>query len=136
MKRFIFAAMVLTVAACGKKQETVAVPQAPAAPQETTQMTQPPVTAVPAAPATTSETAPPTTQPSSGSSAPEGSSGSSGTMGSSGAAGAGEYTVNAGDTLSGIAREHNLNSRDIANWNNIQNPNRIHKGQTLRLTAP
>lgn len=128
MKRFVFIAMVLAVAACQKKQETAVVPPSPAAPQTTTQMPQPPVTAVPAPPASTSEPAPPTTQPQ--------SSGSSGSMGTSASSGAEEYTVAAGDTLSAIAREHNLNSRDIANWNNLKDPNRIHKGQALRLSAP
>ncbi|QAU35954.1 LysM domain-containing protein [Janthinobacterium sp. 17J80-10] len=61
---------------------------------------------------------------------------SAGSGQSSAASGAGDYTVNAGDTLAGIAREHNLSYRDLARWNNIQNPDRISKGQTLRLAAP
>ncbi|HEX2531911.1 MAG TPA: LysM domain-containing protein [Burkholderiaceae bacterium] len=42
----------------------------------------------------------------------------------------------AGDTLSGIAQEHGLNYRDLAEWNNIQNPNQIQQGQSLRLSPP
>ena len=56
--------------------------------------------------------------------------------GTAGAAGAGEYTVAPGDTLGGIARRHKLNPGDLASWNNIQNPDRIEKGQKLRLSAP
>jgi lipoprotein NlpD len=46
------------------------------------------------------------------------------------------YTVVAGDTLSGIARKHGLSRDDIANWNQLANPNEIRVGQTLRMTPP
>lgn len=49
---------------------------------------------------------------------------------------AGTHTVAAGDTLYSIAKQHHLNVRDIAKWNNISDPRRIHIGQHLRLTAP
>jgi lipoprotein NlpD len=44
--------------------------------------------------------------------------------------------VSAGDTLYGIARQHGVSRNDLARWNNIQDPNRIQPGQTLRLSEP
>lgn len=41
------------------------------------------------------------------------------------------YTVQAGDTLSGIASRHNSTIRDIQNANQISNPASIQIGQTL-----
>src|SRR4029077_19986756 len=46
------------------------------------------------------------------------------------------YTVKAGDTLQKIALEHGLDYRELAVWNNVDNPNVILVGQTLRLTSP
>ncbi|MFN3883670.1 MAG: peptidoglycan DD-metalloendopeptidase family protein [Rhodocyclaceae bacterium] len=46
------------------------------------------------------------------------------------------YVVRKGDTLNGIAREHGLDPRDIAAWNDLGDANRISVGQTLRLTPP
>jgi len=46
------------------------------------------------------------------------------------------YTVKKGDTLFGIALEHGQDYRDIAAWNNLENPNRIQVGQQLRLAPP
>jgi lipoprotein NlpD len=46
------------------------------------------------------------------------------------------YTVKEGDTLGAIAREHNVNYRDLARWNNIDDPNRIRPSQQLRLSEP
>ncbi len=64
-------------------------------------------------------------------------SGESGMPETSGASGtASEYTVSKGDTLSDIAREHGMNARDLANWNDIRNPDQIYEGQRLRMTAP
>jgi len=48
---------------------------------------------------------------------------------------AGDYTVAEGDTLSGIASEHGLNANDLAKWNNIENPDQIQPGQTLKLSG-
>jgi lipoprotein NlpD len=46
------------------------------------------------------------------------------------------YTVKRGDTLQAIALEHGLDYRELAMWNAIENPNRIHVGQVLQLAAP
>lgn len=46
------------------------------------------------------------------------------------------HVVRKGDTLYSIAREHGVNSRDLAAWNYLDNSNRIAVGQVLRLTAP
>ena len=43
------------------------------------------------------------------------------------------YTVQTGDTLSGIASQYNTNYQTLANLNGIANPNLIYKGQTIRL---
>ncbi len=43
------------------------------------------------------------------------------------------YTVQSGDTLSGIANRYGLHYRDIARDNGIENPNLIYPGQTLDL---
>ena len=44
-----------------------------------------------------------------------------------------QYTVKAGDTLYGIAWEHNLDYRQLATLNNIPAPYQIHPGQTIAL---
>lgn len=179
MKRFIPLAIVLTVAACQKAQETAPAPSSPPAEQTAPQAAPPPATATepsqgapqapaPApAPATGQSSGTSGTSDSSGTSGASGtsgtsgssgtsdssgasgtsgtsgtsdSSGASGTSGTSGTAGtsgtSADYVVTRGDTLSGIARQRGLNSQDIAQWNNIQDPNRIQEGQTLRMTAP
>lgn len=41
-----------------------------------------------------------------------------------------------GDTLYSIALDSGHNYRDIAEWNNLSNPNVIREGQVLRLTPP
>ena len=48
----------------------------------------------------------------------------------------GYYTVRPGDTLIRIALDAGQNWRDIARWNNLENPNVIEVGQVLRVTAP
>ena len=50
--------------------------------------------------------------------------------------GAGTYAVQRGDTLAKIALEHGVTWRDLARWNNIDNPNVIEVGQILRVTPP
>jgi lipoprotein NlpD len=48
----------------------------------------------------------------------------------------GYYTVRQGDTLIRIALESGQNWRDIARWNNLDNPNVIEVGQVLRVLPP
>jgi lipoprotein NlpD len=45
----------------------------------------------------------------------------------------GYYTVRPGDTLVRIGLDHGQNWRDIARWNQIDNPNVIEVGQVLRV---
>lgn len=49
------------------------------------------------------------------------------------AAGAGFYTVKKGDTLYAIALENGQSYRDVAAWNNLEDPNKIQVGQQLRV---
>ncbi len=46
----------------------------------------------------------------------------------------GSYRVASGDTLYSIAFRFGVDHRQLAQWNGIQNPNRIFVGQTLRLS--
>jgi lipoprotein NlpD len=46
------------------------------------------------------------------------------------------YTVKRGDTLHQIALDNGLDYRELAAWNNLENPNVIRVGQVLRLSAP
>lgn len=48
----------------------------------------------------------------------------------------GFYTVKQGDTLIRIALDAGQNWKDIARWNNIDNPNVIEVGQVLRVAPP
>jgi lipoprotein NlpD len=48
----------------------------------------------------------------------------------------GYYQVKPGDTLIRIGLEHGQNWRDVARWNNIDNPNLIEVGQVLRVAPP
>lgn len=45
------------------------------------------------------------------------------------------YTVQSGDTLSGIASKFGLSTSELASINNISNPNLIYPGQTLKLLS-
>lgn len=51
-------------------------------------------------------------------------------------AGAGMYTVKKGDTLYSIALDHGHDYKDVAAWNNLENPGLIRIGQSLRVTPP
>ena len=46
------------------------------------------------------------------------------------------HVIQKGDTLISIALQNGLDYRELAAWNNIENPNVIKLGDTLRLTAP
>lgn len=48
----------------------------------------------------------------------------------------GYYTVKPGDNLIRIGLESGQNWRDIARWNQLENPNRIEVGQVLRVIPP
>jgi lipoprotein NlpD len=49
---------------------------------------------------------------------------------------AGYYTVKKGDTLYSIALDSGHDYKDVAAWNNLDNPNLIKVGQQLRVTPP
>jgi lipoprotein NlpD len=49
---------------------------------------------------------------------------------------AGYYTVRQGDTLLRIGLDHGQSTRDLARWNNLDNPNLIETGQVLRVAPP
>jgi lipoprotein NlpD len=49
---------------------------------------------------------------------------------------AGFYTVRQGDTLLRIGLDHGQSARDLARWNNLDNPNLIETGQVLRVSPP
>jgi len=48
----------------------------------------------------------------------------------------GYYTVKPGDTLIRIGLDSGQNWRDIVRWNNLENPNVVEVGQTLRIVPP
>jgi lipoprotein NlpD len=48
----------------------------------------------------------------------------------------GYYTVKPGDTLIRIGLDSGQSNKDIARWNNLDNPNRIEVGQVLRVVPP
>jgi lipoprotein NlpD len=48
----------------------------------------------------------------------------------------GYYTVKPGDTLIRVALDNGQNWRDVARWNNLENPNVIEVGQVLRVIPP
>lgn len=52
------------------------------------------------------------------------------------AGGAGFYTVKKGDTLYSIALDHGRDYKDVAAWNNLENPHLIKIGQQLRVSPP
>ena len=48
----------------------------------------------------------------------------------------GYYTVKPRDTLIGIGLETGQSYKDIARWNNLENPNKIEIGQVIRVVPP
>lgn len=46
------------------------------------------------------------------------------------------YIVQKGDTLYSIALNNGIDQKDLAQWNNIQDPGAIHIGQQLSLSSP
>ena len=48
----------------------------------------------------------------------------------------GHYVVKEGDTLYRIALDHGQDYRDLANWNQLENPSRISVGQEIRIAPP
>ncbi|MEQ6438125.1 peptidoglycan DD-metalloendopeptidase family protein [Comamonas sp. w2-DMI] len=48
----------------------------------------------------------------------------------------GYYTIKPGDTLIKIGLEHGQSWKDIARWNNLDNPNVIEVGQVVRVVPP
>ena len=48
----------------------------------------------------------------------------------------GYYTVKPGDTLLRISLDNGQNWRDLARWNNLENPNLVEVGQVLRVVPP
>ena len=50
--------------------------------------------------------------------------------------GAAYHTVKKGDTLYSIALDNGQDYKDVAAWNNLDNPSRIRVGQQLRVTPP
>jgi lipoprotein NlpD len=46
------------------------------------------------------------------------------------------YVVKRGDTLYSIALEHGADFRELARWNNLDDPSKIRVGQELRVRAP
>ncbi|MDX3905375.1 MAG: peptidoglycan DD-metalloendopeptidase family protein [Pigmentiphaga sp.] len=46
------------------------------------------------------------------------------------------YVVKRGDTLVRIALDHGQDWRDIAQWNNLDDPNQLRPGQVLRVVRP
>lgn len=49
---------------------------------------------------------------------------------------AGYYTVKPGDTLMRIGLETGQNHKDLARWNNLDNPNKLEVGQVIRVVPP
>lgn len=49
---------------------------------------------------------------------------------------AGHYTIKRGDTLYSIALEHGADYRDVAQWNQLDDPTKISVGQVIRVTPP
>ncbi|MGV3741991.1 MAG: LysM peptidoglycan-binding domain-containing protein [Burkholderiaceae bacterium] len=122
MKHLIPVAILLALAACGEKEQTVVFPEPSGGTQQS-------------ASSTAKESSSPDSAQTSQSSGSSSSSGSSGSSGSSDASGnEAMYTVKEGDTLAGIANRNNVGYQDLARWNNINNRDLIYPSQQLSLS--
>jgi lipoprotein NlpD len=104
------AAIVLTAAGCASKSVAPVVERSPAS------ASRPAPSAAPATPSSSASPAPVSRTPID----PRSST----------------YTVQRGDTLYRIALEHGQAWRDVAAWNNLEDPSKIEVGQVLRVLAP
>lgn len=135
MKHFVPVTILLALTACGEKEQTVVFPE----PAGSTKQAASPDSGEPSAPDAAQVSGSSGSSGASASQAEFGKTGSAGSSGSSGASDAsdgGMYTVKQGDSLAGIARQHNVNYQDLARWNNIKDPNLIYPSQQLRLSKP
>lgn len=48
----------------------------------------------------------------------------------------GHYVIKRGDTLYSVALEHGADYRDVARWNQLDDPTKISVGQVVRVTPP
>ena len=46
------------------------------------------------------------------------------------------YTIRRGDTMYSIALDHGLDYKELAAWNNLDDPSRVRPGQQLRIRPP
>jgi lipoprotein NlpD len=76
------------------------------------------------------------TTPSGAATAPSTSSDATAKPGAENAGKPGYYTIKPGDTLIRVGLETGQNARDIARWNNIENPNSLEVGQVIRVAPP
>lgn len=101
----------LALAACGKKDEPPPPPAAPVATPEPAPIAPPPQAS--------SEVPPAKVEPAQAS-----------------VNKVDKHVVARGDTLYRIAKQHGLDHRELAQWNDIKEPRRLRVGQELRLSAP
>lgn len=90
----------------------------------------------PAAPTMPSAAVTGPTTPSGAATAPSTSSDATAKPGAENAGKPGYYTIKPGDTLIRVGLETGQNARDIARWNNIENPNSLEVGQVIRVAPP
>jgi lipoprotein NlpD len=110
-----------------------ATTRAPAPVEERAPVVRPAATGTPAAPSA------PVTGPTAAVPATPATPADATAAGKAGAENAGKpgyYTIKPGDTLIRVGLETGQNARDIARWNNIENPNSLEVGQVIRVTPP
>jgi lipoprotein NlpD len=116
-------ASVLVAAGC-------ATSRAPAPVEDRTSANRPVAPAAPAAAASSASMAPGATP------AAPGAVDAAAKPGAESAGKPGYYTIKPGDTLIRVGLETGQNARDIARWNNIENPNSLEVGQVIRVAPP